>query len=179
MAQRRDLSLVRRNNALSPVREISHLYRDINRLFDNFLSPLQSPLGEWDELGVQPSFEIDETADQYLVHCDMPGMSKDDIKIEVRGNQLFISGERKREEKKDERGNLLTTERYYGNFQRAFTLASDIDSDKVNAEYENGVLHLQLPKAESSRARQIPIREVQKQMSHQKKQGKSSQEEAA
>jgi HSP20 family protein len=104
--------------------------------------------------GYSPACEVDEKPDHYLISVDVPGLSKDDVKVEVVGNQLVISGERKHE--KTERGGRRS-ERYYGRFERSFALPTSIDADKIEARYDNGVLELAVPKAEGSKAKTVEI----------------------
>lgn len=105
----------------------------------------------------QPSCDINETKDHYLVSFDMPGVKKEDIKIEVQGNQLVISGERQREVRGQDGEATLRHERVYGKFERTFTLPNSINADKIEAHYENGVLNVALPKAESAKGRTIQV----------------------
>lgn len=92
-----------------------------------------------------------------MVSFDMPGVKKEDIKIEVHGNQLVISGERQREVKEKDGEATLRHERLHGKFERTFTLPSSINADKIEAHYEDGVLSVVLPKAEAAKGRAIQI----------------------
>jgi len=87
----------------------------------------------------------------------MPGVKSEDIKIEVQGNQLVISGERQRELKTENGEATLHHERMYGRFERTFVLPASIATDKIEAQYENGVLNVALPKAEAAKGRTIQI----------------------
>ena len=106
----------------------------------------------------QPACDIEEQDDHYRISMDVPGMKKDDIQIEVRDHQLMISGARHEEMRRDDQ-NLRMVERRFGRFQRAFTLPSGINPEQIEANYENGVLRLAVPKVEEARARQIRIGE--------------------
>jgi HSP20 family protein len=86
----------------------------------------------------------------------MPGVKKDDLKMEVLDNQLVISGERRHESTRKEGGQTYS-ERRFGKFQRAFTLPSGVDSSQVEASLQDGILQIMIPKAESSKPRQIKI----------------------
>jgi len=105
----------------------------------------------------QPALDVEETDDAFLVHMDLPGMNKKDIHVTVDDNVLTIRGERKREEEKKD-ANYYCSERFYGTFQRSFTLPSQVNADQIKADYKNGVLHITLPKKEEARARKIEIR---------------------
>lgn len=149
--------------ALSPFRELNRLQRRMDRFFDTFFSEpfpaLLRPTREiLEEEEFIPACDIDETDTHYVVNFDLPGLKKDEINIEVRDNQLIVSGERKRERKEEARGRW-GQERYYGSFTRSFTLPSSVDPNKVEANYENGVLQIALPKTEVTKGKQIPIKE--------------------
>jgi len=106
-----------------------------------------------------PAVNIKETADNFVVEMAAPGMKKDDFKIELDGNMLTISSEKENnyEEKDGER--TYKKEFSYQSFQRSFQLQKDVvDSDKIEAKYENGLLHLVIPKKEE--AKQRPPRKI-------------------
>lgn len=132
-------------------------------LFDDFFN---RDLFNWGNLNFSdtnttiPAVNIKETADNYEVEMAAPGMTKKDFKIELDGNSLTISSEKsnERKEKDDERYSLK--EFSYQSFQRTFTLQKDVvDIDKIQAQYENGLLHLLIPKKEE--VKQKPPRLIQ------------------
>lgn len=125
---------------------------DFDRMVNAFVRPTYA-----NTVGFQPSCDINETKDHYLVSFDMPGVKKEDIKIEMQGNQLVISGERQREVKEEDGEATLRHERVYGKFERTFVLPTSINADKIEAHYENGVLNVALPKAESAKGRTIQV----------------------
>ncbi len=128
------------------------VFDDFDRVVDSILRPTVATT-----VNFQPSCDIRETKDHYLVSFDTPGVKKEDIKIEVKNNELIISGERRYEMKNDDAEATLHHERSYGKFERTFTLPSTINADMIEAHYENGVLNVALPKAESAKARTVPI----------------------
>lgn len=106
-----------------------------------------------------PAVNIKETAESYEVEVAAPGMTKDDFKVELDGNSLTISAE-KRDEKEDDSERYSRKEFSYQSFQRTLTLQKDVvDIDKIQAKYENGLLHLMVPKKEE--AKQKPPRLIQ------------------
>jgi len=107
-------------------------------------------------VATQINCDIHETDDHYLVSFDMPGVKKEDIKIDLQGNRLIVSGERRREQSEN-RKSTLWYERSYGKFERTFVLPSIVEADKIEAQYEDGVLNVALPKAEKAKPRQIQI----------------------
>ena len=116
---------------------------------------LRPALRDWN---VEPRIKMDveEGDTAYTVKADIPGVKKEDIQVDVDGNEVTISAELKREsEKKD--GKSLRSERYYGQQTRSFTLASDIDDAKVEAKYADGVLVLTLPKKPGKLSKHVAI----------------------
>ena len=131
------------------------LHRDLARLFENPWqgSDLSDSLFEG---AYQPSVDVSEDSEGFLVKAELPGMSKDDIKISMENGVLSIEGEKK-EERDSKQGGLLRRERSYGSFYRAFSLPAGVDASKAEASYTDGVLQLKLPKKEEARPRSIEI----------------------
>lgn len=140
----------------SPFYEMDKLHKEINRLFD-FGYPGTTGAdaslldGVW-----APAVDVVEKKDSIVVKADLPGLAKEDINVSIENNILTISGEKKLEQENKE-GDVVRMERYYGSFNRAFTLPSTVDPGKVNARFENGVLELTLTKKEEAKPRQIRI----------------------
>ena len=137
-----------------PIREFERLHDEVDRLFR----------GNWPFRTTAPVFEgypflvdIVEDSDEIRLSAEIPGMDSKDVSISVENNVLNISGEKKmvHDEKKD---NVLRSERYYGKFSRSFTLPNYVDSDKIDAEYKDGVLVLHLPKKPETKPRQIQVK---------------------
>lgn len=101
--------------------------------------------------------DIRETDGQYMIEAEIPGLKKDEIKIEVDGRQLTISAEVKKESEEKQEGRVLQHERYYGMVSRSFTLGCDVDASSAKASYQSGVLKLQLTKASPSAGHRIEI----------------------
>ena len=104
-----------------------------------------------------PAVDIVEDKDEFLVTADLPGLTKKDISINIKDNMLTISGERK-SEIKDEKKNYCRTERNYGAFKRSFQLTDKVVSDKISATFKDGVLTVNIPKAEESKPKSIDIK---------------------
>lgn len=122
--------------------------REMGRMFSN-----EGNKGDW----FSPSMDLSETDDAYEVSVDLPGVSPDDISIEMRNGELWIQGERKhREEKKNKKFHRI--EQRHGHFRRMIRLGDDVDADKVDAEYRDGVLHVSIPRNEAARPKRISIR---------------------
>lgn len=140
----------------NPAREFSPWFSEIDDVMDRLLVPMTTLKRETQ--GFNPACDVEETDSHYLMSFDLPGISKEDVKIEVVDNQLTVSGERKTEQKGD-KNNRHMAERFYGSFQRVFTLPATIDATNVEASYKDGVLQIALPKAESAKPREIKISE--------------------
>ena len=106
--------------------------------------------------GYSPALDIVETDQDFQVSLDIPGIKKEDIKIEVKDRSLLVSGERKREVK-DEHG-MNRSERSFGQFTRTLQLPLNVDTTKIEAQYEDGVLKLTIPKSEAAQPRLIDIK---------------------
>ena len=149
-----------RGNMLSPSRDIGQFQRTIDRLFDDWAGwRTAAKPGAVANYTTSPSCEITENKSGYQLKFDLPGMSKDQIKIELHENQLTVSGERKeerKEEDKDKKSHF--SELYYGSFMRSFTLPQTVDPEKVEARYDNGVLSVNLLKTAGGSVRQITIK---------------------
>lgn len=136
---------------------------DIDEMFER---AFRNPLSLLDEFQVTPTMDrewfspqvdVEENDDAYLLSVDLPGVKKDDVRVDLADDVLTISGERKREEEQKDRDGVHRYERMYGKFQRRFTLPSTIDVDKVEANMEDGVLRIALPKSESAKPRAIQV----------------------
>ena len=136
--------------------ELEKLQKEMNRLFDFSLSRYPSDDvtmlgGEW-----APAIDMYDSKDNILVKADLPGLSKEEINISVEDNNLVIKGEKKKEiEHKDEK--YQKSERYHGSFYRTIPLPVQVDADKVEAVYKEGVLSLTLPKNEQMKPKRISI----------------------
>jgi HSP20 family protein len=106
--------------------------------------------------GFAPRIDVVERASEYLVTAELPGLDEKDFQLEVHGNVLTLTGE-KRTEHEQERKGWRWTERSYGSFRRAIQLPVEVASDKASAAFKNGVLTITLPKAEHAQVRQIPV----------------------
>ncbi len=132
------------------VDSLADLHNQINSLFNDAFSGGGFPelFGAGAEGGLfKPNLDIRESDKEYTVTLEMPGVNKDDVDVEVRGDALIVRGEKKNEETHEE-GQYQYTERSYGSFQRALTLPEDADSENIKANFDNGVLKISLPRQE-------------------------------
>lgn len=147
----RNLLDVWRPSLENPWREMNTLQRRMDRLFDDLTNYLPSTTLADNNIDFVPACDFDETDKQYSITLDVPGMSKDQLNIELSGNTLIISGEKK-EEKKEGKGANSRYERFQGSFQRSFSLP-DMAAEKVVADYKDGVLHVTIPKSVEAQAK--------------------------
>jgi HSP20 family protein len=138
-----------------PYRELSSLQDRFGRIFGGTL-----PRRERDEelsLGTWiPPVDIMEEKDRILLTTELPGFKEDDIEVQMEGNVLTLSGERKSEVEKEGR-TFHRMERSYGQFVRSFTLPNNVDRERIKANFANGLLQIELPKREEAKPRQIKI----------------------
>jgi len=105
-----------------------------------------------------PQFDVKETADNYILRADLPGIAEEDLEIQMVGNRLTVSGHRELEERQ-EGESYYAVERSYGTFTRTFSLPDGIDADQVQAELKNGVLTMTIPKREEVKPRKITLKQ--------------------
>jgi HSP20 family protein len=136
----------------------SNPFELMRRLTEQMFGPLAPSVTHAVE-SFTPQVEVQERDGKIVVRADLPGMSKDDVRIEARDNTLILEGERK-QEKKEDRDGFFVTERTYGRFYRAIPLPEGVDAEKAKASFHDGVLELTIeaPKNESH-GRSIPIEE--------------------
>lgn len=136
-----------------PFREVNSLQREMNRLFDT-LSPLRDE--QFDLGAFMPAAEINETDEAVDLKLELPGLKPEDIDIQVSADSVSISGERKSESKTEENG-VTRSEFHYGSFRRVLPLNTRIDNTDVQAEYNDGILKLHLPKAPEERNKVVKV----------------------
>lgn len=138
-----------------PFRELKSLQDEMTRLF----SGTQGATGSREEMmsGTwAPHVDIFENKDNFVLEAELPGMNRDDFELSFENNVLTLKGERKFEKKTD-KDNYHRIERAYGTFARSFTLPQTVTAEGATAEFNNGMLHVSLPKREETKARKIEI----------------------
>ena len=142
------MSLLRRRSE----GDVVSLRDAMNRLLE------ESRVRPWGEEVQLPAVDMIDKEDAVLVKATVPGMKAEDIEVTTVGNTLTIKGEVKEEKEEGEEGKYIYRERRYGSFSRSFTLPNEIKADEAEAEFEDGVLTLTLPKAESAKHKSITIK---------------------
>ncbi len=140
----------------NPVRGVVGLEDELRLLFGDFFGPDRAG-DETRFVRWAPRVDIVEENGNYELTADLPGLKKDDIKIEIHDNMLTLRGEKKIEEEKKEKSYRLA-ERCYGEFVRTFTLPENVNKDTIEAEFKDGVLKLTIPKTEQPKPAQIEVK---------------------
>jgi len=141
----------------NPTSELMSAWNDFDRLFNRLTRNADTDDDSLTNVGTwRPAIDIDEREKEYVISAELPGIDEDDISISIKDNVLTLKGEKKQEKEKED-DNRYYRERMYGNFQRMIRLDNDIDADKIEANYENGVLHITLPKTKETMHKQIPV----------------------
>ena len=135
----------------NPFEELNSLHRDLDRVFGYTHGDGRSAVGEasW-----APATEIATVPDGWQVRMALPGIDPGDVKIDLNGDTLTVAGERS---SRREDAELSRSEISYGKFERMLTLPTNVDTDRVEANFDNGMLDLSLPLAESAKPRRIEI----------------------
>ena len=136
-----------------PFLSLANWQEQVNRMFESAFPgrPEASALTTW-----TPSVDIYETENELVLKADLPDLNEKDLDVRVENNMLTIRGERKFEQKVKE-DNYLRIERTYGSFSRSFSLPTTISSEGIKAEYNNGVLKVEMPKRADSKPKQVKI----------------------
>ncbi len=138
----------------SPWREMMSLRETMDRFFDEPATGRGSSV-------FYPSIGIRETAGELVIEADLPGVREEDVEIEVEDNQLIIKGERRHSEEK-KREDYYHLESSYGAFSRVISLPANVDSSKAEAEFDNGILEVKLPKLEERKPKKISVKTAAK-----------------
>jgi HSP20 family protein len=134
---------------------------DLSEIFDRlqreFFSPDSFPGSQGD---FTPKIEVKETEKEYRICAEVPGMNKEDINLTLKDNRLIIEGERKHEEKKEEK-DYIRSEFSYGSFYRSIPLGDDVNPDKVSASYNDGLLEVKVEKSgeDKKKSKKIQIKQ--------------------
>ena len=135
-----------------PLRELSSVHADMNRLVDAmFQSSAAAQSRGW-----TPAMDLAETADAFVLRADLPGVSQEDVGIELEDTVLTVSGERKSDHETKGEG-FYRVERAFGRFSRSLTLPKGVDPEAIAASFTDGVLEVRIPKPEQRKPRRIAI----------------------
>ena len=141
------LNLVPRTSSFLPSRDI----------FDHFFDDWSVPSLFGEDKTWMPAFDITENEKEYIVTAELPGIDPKEIDVTLTDGILSVKGEKK-EEKEDKEKDYHRVERRYGSFHRSFRIPGEVKSDKVDANFKDGVLRLTLPKAEEAKPKKIEVK---------------------
>ena len=140
-----------------PFREMARVQDELNRIFDDRLWRRGQGYEELSSGGFLPPVDVWEDQEVLSLTAELPGIDPKDVDVHVENGVLTVKGERKLE-REDRKDNYLRIERAYGAFTRSFTLPSTVDSEKVKAEFKNGLLRVLIPKREETKPRSIKVK---------------------
>lgn len=138
----------------NPNRAMRGFTHNFDSMFNSFFRTPESKSNC--DCGFMPRVDIVNEKEAVKIDIELPGMTKDDIKVTIENDILTISGERKAEVEQEGK-NYIRTERAYGTFSRSFTLSDEIDTEKISADYKNGILSLSLTKQEKAKPKEISV----------------------
>ena len=140
-----------------PVRELNTIQTEMNRLFNTLFDTPTAP-GNGHGLSRRwiPAMDLTESEDAFVLRADLPGLTEKDVSIEFEDNVLTISGERKSEHEERKDG-YYRVERASGSFSRSLTLPEGVEPDKIDANFDRGVLEVRIPKPEQRKPRKVTI----------------------
>lgn len=143
----------------SPLKELEEMRKDMDRLFEEFFSPITRRRRSWlkPEMGViVPNIEMYDRKNEIVVKAELPGVAKENIDLTITKDSLTLKGEAKKEEEIKEE-DYYAAEISYGSFARTIALPVEVDSEKAKASFKDGVLEIILPKREEAKPKEIKI----------------------
>jgi len=126
--------------------------------FDDLVRRVFKPVRwEVDAQPLQIKVDVEENDKAYTVKAEIPGVKKEDINVQIEGNQVSITAESKQEKDVKENGKVIRSERYYGALYRSFSLGQDVDQGAASAKYADGILNLTLPKKATAATKKLTV----------------------
>lgn len=162
IAKRNELTRREETGALSPWRPLRDLQREFRDMMSTTLEDFFGDGRQWpvDLLGGRgwgPAVDVEESDKDYIFEVELPGLQKDDFKVEMQNGTLIISGERK--EGSEHKGkNYLRHEHYYGQFRRVFAMPVDANAEGIKAAYKNGILTITVQRLEQAKPKAVPVK---------------------
>jgi HSP20 family protein len=138
-----------------PLREFEDVYERMGRVFRDTFGDLGARWGTWSPLAVGLPLDLEETDDAYIAELDLPGVKKDDLTVEVLGNEIRVHGEAREHERT---GVLCRQTRHVGVIDHRFTLPGEVDPARVEAELADGVLTIRAPKTEAAKPQRVEVK---------------------
>jgi HSP20 family protein len=150
-----DMTLIRwspRRDSWNPLGSLAEIQNEMNRLFE---TSIRHPGGF--DAAFSPSIDVVVEKDDVIVKADLPGLTKDDVTVTLQDNYLTIKGEKKHEVEQQD-ANYFLSERVHGSFTRTIELPMTVDAKRIEARFKDGVLHVNLPKTEDAKPKQIEVK---------------------
>jgi len=135
---------------------MANLQDEINRLFDDSITQTDGSDEDLSTCAWRPAVDVYETPDGVVLKAELPGISRENVSIELKGNVLTITGERPAENAADEK-DYYRQERCFGSFHRSFTLRDVIDPEKIKAKFKDGILEIEIKRPEEEKPRHIKV----------------------
>jgi HSP20 family protein len=137
-------------------------FHEVDELLDRYSRPFDWPFRGRRDVSVRdadwaPRVDISETDDNFCIKAEVPGIKREDVKINIEDHVLSIHGENK-QVKEEEGEQFHRVERYYGSFRRSFTLPENVDEEKIEANFKDGLLTLTIPKTEAAKPKSIEVK---------------------
>ena len=139
----------------NPINEMMNMNNRMGRLFSEFFYPANGHAA-WESNGWNPATDVLENEEAYVIKAELPGLDKKQISVDVKEDVLTIKGERS-DDKEVKTDKVYRRERFQGKFQRAFILPSTVESDKIEAEFADGLLKITIPKTMQEEPKQITV----------------------
>ena len=140
----------------NPMRDVFGLRHQMNDLFDDVFRPVVREDGRLSMRNWNPTVDIYDNDENIIIKAELPGIDKKDIAIDVKDGVLTLKGERSSDhEVKEEK--YYCRERTFGKFERIFRLPTDVDPEKISADYKDGILKIDIPKPEEQKPKQITV----------------------
>jgi HSP20 family protein len=133
--------------------DLTDMQQEMNRLFDEFFGERRTGMSEGQWI---PAVDVSENESEMVLRAELPGMTNDDIEVNLQDNVLTLKGEKK-QEKKEDKENFHRLERSYGSFTRSFSLPAGVKQEDIKATFKDGILEISLPKAEEEKPQKIAI----------------------
>ena len=141
-----------RRDSWNPLGSLAEIQNEMNRLFE---TSIRHPGGF--DAAFSPSIDVVVEKDDVIVKADLPGLTKDDVTVTLQDNYLTIKGEKKHEVEQQD-ANYFLSERVHGSFTRTIELPMTVDAKRIEARFKDGVLHVNLPKTEDAKPKQIEVK---------------------
>lgn len=150
-----------RDTNMVPSNMLTRMRDEMDRVFDRFVRDPLDFAWSGDGKNWMPALDVVDTENELVIRAELPGIAAKDVNVSVTGNVLTLSGQ-KEETKEEKSSNWCMSERRFGSFQRSIQLSDGLDVDKINAEQDNGVLTVKIPKLRSARPKQIQVKPAAK-----------------